>query len=188
MICIAPNYKKYDLLAVQVMGANIELWRYRRYDTGLLYLEEVYRSSQAGKNAKRSKLAAAGKKAALTAKTGSYTMDQHLEGRPEHLQELVQQLIEAILGLDDSIEELPKKFYIAYRSSQNIVCLEVQKKKIYVFLKLSKEEVGPNAPATYRDVSNIGHYGTGDAEFTVASQEDFEAVKPFIEQCYQKIG
>jgi len=26
VICIAPNYKKYDLHAVQVMGANIELW------------------------------------------------------------------------------------------------------------------------------------------------------------------
>jgi hypothetical protein len=26
VICIAPNYKKYDLHAVQMMGANIELW------------------------------------------------------------------------------------------------------------------------------------------------------------------
>jgi hypothetical protein len=29
VICIAPNYKKYDLHAVQMMGANIELWTYR---------------------------------------------------------------------------------------------------------------------------------------------------------------
>jgi hypothetical protein len=29
VICIAPNYKKFDLHAVQVMGANIELWTYR---------------------------------------------------------------------------------------------------------------------------------------------------------------
>lgn len=26
VICLAPEYKKYDLHAVQVMGANIELW------------------------------------------------------------------------------------------------------------------------------------------------------------------
>ena len=26
VICIAPNYRKYDLHAVRVMGANIELW------------------------------------------------------------------------------------------------------------------------------------------------------------------
>ncbi|HEY54080.1 MAG TPA: hypothetical protein G4N94_11545, partial [Caldilineae bacterium] len=29
VICIAPGYRKYDLHAVKVMGANIELWRYR---------------------------------------------------------------------------------------------------------------------------------------------------------------
>src|SRR5438094_3425167 len=31
VICLAPNYKKYDLHAVSVMGANIELWRYRLF-------------------------------------------------------------------------------------------------------------------------------------------------------------
>src|SRR5438552_17493583 len=31
VICIAPNYKKYDLHAVQVMGANLELWTYRLF-------------------------------------------------------------------------------------------------------------------------------------------------------------
>src|ERR1700687_2886206 len=29
VICIAPSFKKFDLHAVQVMGANIELWTYR---------------------------------------------------------------------------------------------------------------------------------------------------------------
>src|SRR5574341_936105 len=31
VICIAPNYKRYDLHAVQMMGANIELWTYRLF-------------------------------------------------------------------------------------------------------------------------------------------------------------
>ena len=42
VICIAPNYKKYDLHAVQVMGANIELWTYRLFKNGSLYFEEVF--------------------------------------------------------------------------------------------------------------------------------------------------
>nr|WP_197534071.1 hypothetical protein [Anaerolinea thermophila] len=41
VICIAPNYKKYDLYAVQMMGANIELWTYHLFDNRLLYLEKV---------------------------------------------------------------------------------------------------------------------------------------------------
>ena len=47
VICIAPGYKKYDLHAVQMMGANIELWQYRFYDTNSIYLEEVFRRSAA---------------------------------------------------------------------------------------------------------------------------------------------
>jgi len=39
VICLAPNYKKYDLHAVQVMGANIELWRYRLFKDSCLFLE-----------------------------------------------------------------------------------------------------------------------------------------------------
>ena len=36
VICIAPGYKKFDLHAVQMMGANIELWEYRLYENGAL--------------------------------------------------------------------------------------------------------------------------------------------------------
>src|SRR4030042_1173513 len=45
VICIAPNFRKYDLHAVQVMGANIELWSYRFFENSTLYLEEVFRKS-----------------------------------------------------------------------------------------------------------------------------------------------
>ena len=31
VICIAPNYRKYSLHAVRMMGANIELWTYRLF-------------------------------------------------------------------------------------------------------------------------------------------------------------
>ena len=47
VICIAPNYKKYDLHAAQVMGAGLELWTYRLFTNGSLYLEEVFQKSAA---------------------------------------------------------------------------------------------------------------------------------------------
>ena len=40
----------------------------------------------------------------------------------------------------------------------------------------------------YRDVTSIGHYGTGDVEFTLASVADFEPVKAFIQMAYNKVG
>ncbi|MGA2779932.1 MAG: hypothetical protein ABSF94_20430, partial [Steroidobacteraceae bacterium] len=36
VICLAPSYKKFDLHAVQVMGASIELWTYRLFENQTL--------------------------------------------------------------------------------------------------------------------------------------------------------
>lgn len=198
VICIAPNYKKYDLHAVQVMGANIELWKYRLYKNNSLYLEEVFQASKASNTdtaittetvkSKNPIMIEAGKKAAQTRATGSYTFEGHLKNKISTIQSLLHSIREYITKLDPVIEEVPKKFYIAYKLTQNIACIETaSKKKITIFLKLKKDNI-KKPPRFYRDVSNIGHYGTGDAEFTITTEEEFELVKPFIELAYNKIG
>lgn len=191
VICIAPNYKKYDLHAVQEMGANIELWKYRLFKNGSLYLEEVFqatRISDAPKvNGKNPIMVAAGKKAALTKATATYTFDEHLAGKPAAMQSFIQSVRESILALDPAIEEVPKKFYVAYKISQNIVCMEPQNKHIKLFLKLKAADI-QSPPKSYRDVTKLGHFGTGDSEFTIATESHLEEVKPFLELAYNKVG
>ena len=115
VICIAPGYKKYDLHAVQVMGANIELWQYRLFENGAFYLEEVFRraATLAGNVndgvIKDPVMVAAGKKAAITRASGSYTFEQHIDGASEQIKEIVLDLQRFIMSLDESIEESPKK-------------------------------------------------------------------------------
>ena len=189
VICIAPNYKKYDLHAVKVMGANIELWTYRLFDNSTLYLEEVFRKTYGAveANGKDPTMVAAGKKAAVTKATGSYTFEEHLKGKPEKIRNLAISVQEIIMGLDPAMEQAPKKFYVAYKISQNIACMEVQKAKILLFLKLDPE-TAPGPAGISRDVSKIGHFGTGDLEITIKSERDVEAAAPFIEQAYSQIG
>lgn len=194
VICIAPNYKKYDLHAVQMMGANIELWTYRLFTNNSLYLEEVFRKSvgtvhvgTSTEGVKNPIMVEAGKKAAITRATGSYTIDEHLKGKPAKIKELFETVQEYILGLDPSIEEIPKKMYIAYKISQNIVCIEIQKGRLVLFLKL-KVSGEDNLPDNIRDVSDIGHFGTGDMEIGIKNIEDFENTKYLIEKSYRKVG
>jgi predicted transport protein len=191
VICIAPNFKKYDLHAVKVMGANIELWTYRRYKNGAFHLEEVFHksvTSHALDETKNPVMVAAGKKAAQTRAKGQYTFEQHVKDKPTKIRELAQAIQEYIMGLDSAMEEVPKKMYVAYRISQNIVCLEVQKKKVNIYLKLSSSDISKPAPKGYKNVTELGHYGTGDTEFAVSSLADLEAIKPYIELSYQKVG
>ncbi|MCB0046206.1 MAG: hypothetical protein KDD92_12320 [Caldilineaceae bacterium] len=193
VICIAPNYKKYDLHAVQVMGANIELWKYRLFKNESIYLEEVFQATRVtaslpiGSSGKNPVMVEAGKKAALVRATATYTFEEHLEGKPSHIRSLMYLIREYIVGLDPSIEEAPKKFYVAYKTTQNLVCMEPHGRNIKLFVKLRADEID-SPPPFYRDVSQIGHSGTGDAEFIVSSEEEFERVKLFIEAAYNKIG
>ncbi len=192
VICLAPNYKKYDLHAVQVMGANIELWRYRLFKNSCLFLEEIFHrtvstSPDMVASNKNPVMVAAGKKAALTKATGVYSFEQHILGKPEYIKEIVFELKEHIMNLDSAMEEVPKKLYVAYRIAQNIVCMEVKKQKVVLYLKLKPKEIF-NPPKISRDVSSIGHFGTGDFEIAVTSPADLRVAKEFIDMAYQRIG
>ncbi|ENW80177.1 hypothetical protein F908_02376 [Acinetobacter sp. NIPH 284] len=193
VICIAPNYKKYDLHAVQVMGANIELWRYQLFSNQSLYLEEVFHNTTSNtpvtlnQTAKNPVMVAAGKKAAITRNIGQYTIESHLQNKSKEVIELMEALQDMIMGFDDSIEEIPKKYYIAYKSTQNILTVEVRLRNLKIYLKLKPEDIPVNTP-NYRDVSNIGHHGIGDVEFTITNLNELIDTKPFIELAYNKIG
>lgn len=196
VICIAPNYKKYDLYAIQMMGANIELWAYHLFENRFLYLEKVLQAGysplaseeeQHEINGKNPVMVAAGKKAAITRATGIYTFEEHLEGKSDDVKELAFAIQEFITGLDSAIQEVPKKNYIAYKISQNIVCMELQNQRVLLYLKLNPKEIS-NPPKISRDMIGKGHYGTGDFEISIKSMEDFEIAKPYIVMAYQKLG
>ena len=59
--------------AVQVMGANIELWQYKIYENGILSIDEVYKRTSSSNHQETEEyseknpiMVEAGKKAALT--------------------------------------------------------------------------------------------------------------------------
>lgn len=193
VICIAPEYKKYDLHAVQVMGANIELWQYKLYENGILNIEEVYKRTNTTSrefedyNEKNPVMVEAGRKAAITRKNAVYTIEEHFNNLDKSLVDLFNTVRDYITSLDSSIEELPKKNYIAYKTSQNFVCLQTYKKKLTLYLKLNPDEVKP-MPAQCRDVRNIGHYGTGEFELIIKDLIDFEETKYLLNEAYKNIG
>jgi len=193
VICLAPEYKKYDLHAVQVMGANIELWQYKIYENGILSIEEVYRrdssisTNEVELDGKNPVMVEAGRKAAITRKTANHTIEQHIKNRTSRVIDLFNTIRDYIIELDNSIEESPKKHYIAYKTSQNFACLQIYKNKICLYLKLNPEDFRP-MPEQGRDVREIGHFGTGDFELTIKTTQDFEETKYLIDEALKNIG
>ena len=198
VICIAPNYKKYDLHAVQVMGANIELWSYRLFTNGFIYFEEVFQKNYTKDN--KSKLVNKNSSGEDENKDIQHTFEQHVKGKPQNIVDIALAIQEYVLSLDPAMDESPRKFYVAYKISQNIVCMELQKQRVLLYLKLNPSSIDLNEE-NIRDVSSIGHYGTGNLEVSLKSIEEIEVIdlllsrynnieviKPLIIMAYQKVG
>lgn len=132
-------------------------------------------------------MVAAGKKAAITRNTGMYSFESHLSKAENNLKNIVLCLQNYILEIDDSIEENPKKFYVAYKTTQNFVYMQIHQNKITLYLKINPEEI-KNKPINSRDVRNVGHYGTGDFEIIIRNENELEKAKEFILQAYRNIG
>jgi len=183
VICIAPGYKKYDLYAVQTMGANIELWEYTYYEDGSLHIEEVFRKSNVNISGKST----IGQKAAETKANANYTVEAHLNKTSEAIKELAQEIRDYASDIDPSVAESPKKFYIAYKTSQNFLCMEVHKSKLLLYMKI-KTDVLDEMQTNGRDVKKIGHYGTGNFELTITNRAQLDQAKRLIKTSYDSIG
>ncbi len=192
VICIAPGYKKYDLHAVKVMGVpEIELWQYKYFENSLFELEEIHGNSLSRElsstsdnvNHEVNNIEYDSESPAAI----EYSVDDHLRKSNNTLIELFYYLQEMIVNLDSSIEEAPKKNYIAYKLSQNFACVEVHKNEILIFLKVDPGEV-ENMPENARSVKTIGHFGTGDLEVRVRTISEIDNIMNLIEWSYRNIN
>jgi len=116
-----------------------------------------------------------------------YSVDEHLDGKNEEVKDLALAIQDFITGIDSLIQEVPKKNYIANKSSQNIVCMEIQNQRVLLFLKLDPKEV-VDPPKNSKDMTGKGHYGSGDFGLSIKSMDDFEASKKYIEMAHHKVG
>jgi len=112
-------------------------------------------------------------------------LKDHLKVCEENIISLYEEFKNQILNLDDKIEVMPKKKYIAFKASTNFIDIIPQKKSIKFTLNVCQGELN-NPYNLGRDVSNIGKYGNGDYEFSINSSVDFINLMPLIKQSYER--
>ena len=113
--------------------------------------------------------------------------DQIATASPELLA-LFEQTRSFILAQGDDIIEKPLKLYVAFRRLKNFVCMSlISKQNPHVFLTLRLDPSSVELEKGFtRDVTNIGHWGTGDLEVVLRRPADLERAKPLIERAYQE--
>ena len=183
LLCIAGEFTKYDAYAVEQINRNIELLRYRRYGEDLL-LFELVNSKAAEPLSLEPPTPARGKtaKQTVTYKTFSEYLDQ---SSPD-LQDRFEALKAFCVALGDDVQNKTLKYYSAFRRLKNFACVEAHPKtnNLLVFLKVDPKTVTLE-PGYSRDVTEIGHFGTGNLELTLRSMTDLERAKPLIAASYE---
>ena len=179
VICVAHDFTKYDMHAVNQMQRNIKLVSYRRYDNGMLLLEHL--------NTPIIKpiIENVGDENGIKNSTPKTHLEK-LATISENMKNLYHSICDFIESLGDDIVSNQLKLYLAYKKVQNMVCIEIYNKQIILFLKLNPETVELKNGFT-RDMRSIGHYGTGDLQITIKNAADFEKAKPLLQRAYNEI-
>ena len=90
------------------------------------------------------------------------------------------------LALGDDVQEKQLKYYVAFRRLKNFACVEVhpQSGELLIYTKVDPKSVHLEEGFT-RDVTDIGHYGTGDLEIRIKKSADLERAKAFWVEAYR---
>lgn len=172
LLCIAKDFTKYDDYAIDQINRNISLIRYKYFEDDYLILELAAAVSQ--------------RNSGEPVQEGKYKgIKEYHEKSPKELLLMLEEVEEYIFTLGDDVQKKELKYYYAYSRIKNFVCIEIHpnSKKIVLFLKVPMSQIAERSDKL-RDVSEIGHYGTGDTEYTISTVEDIELAKELIEKSY----
>ncbi|MGL4440045.1 MAG: DUF5655 domain-containing protein [Bosea sp. (in: a-proteobacteria)] len=184
LICIAGDFNRYDDHAVKQIQRNIELIRYRRFSVDLLMLDLV--AATTVKSISSSVPSNQGSEGVGTGKGGNKTIGTVIEELDPGMRDRFEALRAYLLALGDDVQETTLRFYIAFKRIKNFACVEFRPTtgRINVFVKVDPASITLE-PGFTRDVSNVGHFGTGDLEITLSKPEDLEKALPLIKRSYE---
>ncbi len=126
---------------------------------------------------------------AARARKADAELEAYLEGVEGPLRELAVALDAALLGLGDDAERAVLKRYVAYkRAGANFACAAVRRSadEILVYLRLEPLPDGELLPFM-RDVTDVGHIGTGDLELRLAEMSELDAARDYLAQSYAAV-
>ncbi|MEU1310968.1 DUF5655 domain-containing protein [Streptomyces cinnamoneus] len=170
LICVAGDFTRYDAHAVREHRRSVDLVRYRYYGSDHFGLETVASVTGQSVSSRRVRRRAA-----------SLPTVRRQDGA---MTELAAVLDEVLLGLGEGVTRVQRKQYRAYQRLRNFACVcPPQQAKLLVYLKADPKEVDL-VPGFTRNVTGLGHHGTGDLELQLRTERDLERAQDLFRLSY----
>lgn len=182
LICIANDFTKYDVHAVKQINRNIDLIKYKNYNKELLLLEMVHTNISSYDSYRNSELTVNEE----ISNSKYKTIEQYLNDSSEELKSMYYTLRDFIISLGDDVQEKKLKNYFGFKRIKNFACVEIHPKTntLLIYTKANIEDIELREGFT-RDVTNIGHFGTGNLEIRFTDMKDFDEIQKFIIASYE---
>ncbi|MEU2799918.1 DUF5655 domain-containing protein [Streptomyces sp. NPDC007117] len=160
LICVAGDFTRYDAHAVREHRRSIDLVRYRYFGSDHFGLETVASATGQSVASRRVRRQTAGLPT--------------VRRQDSAMTELAAAVDEVLVGLGDSVTRVQRKQYRTYQRLRNFACVcPPQQTKLLVYLKADPKGVDL-VPGFTRDVTQVGHHGTGDLELQLRTERDLE--------------
>lgn len=179
VVCVAGDFTKYDESAIKQMNRNISLIRYKKFGEDLLMFEQVNENIAPAVNEDTGVVSTAKHKGAQRS-----FMERKKDASKEILT-LYEDIRNYVLSLGDDITENQLKHYVAFKKIKNIVCVEILKNWLTLYLKLDASTIDYEDGFT-QDVTKLGHHGTGDVQVIIRNRTDYEKARALLDRAYNE--
>ncbi|MFI7097171.1 hypothetical protein [Streptomyces lydicus] len=169
LICVAGDFTRYDVHAVSEHRRSIGLVRYRFFGTDHFSLETVASVTGCSGESRRVRRPRTQSGASC---------------RRDAMADLAAAVYEVLLGLGNGVTKVETRTYRAYKRMGNFACLcPPRQNKLLLYLKLDPKSVDL-VPGFTRDLTTIGHHGTGDPEVQLRTDRDLECAQDLFRLSY----
>lgn len=166
VIFVSPSFTNYQKQSTNFKDLAIELWEIKQFEHNLISINPLKKSKSAP-SLKKIQTENNSALAQVTKELISYDEEYHLNDKSDDTIELYESFKNAILALSNDLEISPKKLYIAFKQGKNnIVAIVLQSKSLKFYINAKKGNLD-DPKQLAKDVSNIGHWASGDYELIV---------------------
>lgn len=180
ILCIANDFSKFDINAVKMIDKNIDLIRYKKYDTDIIFLEWINTIP------KSTNVMLAKEQIYIPSIEQKYdqSFTSQVEKAKLDIKDILDETKRYLLGLGDDVQIKEARLYLAFRRAlKNFACVGVDAnaKIIRVLTKLNPEKIVMKEGFT-RDIRKESVWSL---EIIIRSIEDLNNAKDIITKSYE---
>lgn len=177
---IAPSFTSYQLKSVEFNDLAFELWEVSKFNNDTVLFDKVNVSENKASintlNRKDNK---------VTNEIKKYKESRHLRKKSKKVKEIYEKIKENVSEYDD-VEIVVLKHYITVKTNKKNICeIALLKNQLKIWIDLKFEEI--NDPLNkVIDVSDIGHWGTGNCKIEISKIDDVPYFMELFKQSYNE--